>query len=314
LPISLIVTCFNEEGNVRAWCSSLLAMDALPAEIVVSDSDSTDRTVALLREALEQQGPVLVIIPGRCSIAEGRNRAIEQARHERIAITDFGVTFERPWLSALHEALDDCDWVGGCYRLTSRNRVQSSFTRLFDVLPDQLDESSFLPSSRSFALRRSCFAAAGGYDTSLILGEDTAYVLRLRSLPLRYRLERRAIVHWLPRDSLHAIYLQNYRYAYWDGRAGQSAGRWTHVAFWAAVTSPALFAAMVAKSGTSWAALALAATAIGILAAKVARNTLRSSAQTLPRPIDLLVYYVTTTGSVIGYLAGVWQRRRANQR
>lgn len=301
LPISLIVTCFNEGHNVAGWCQSLLAMDAWPGEVVVSDSNSTDDTVAKLREYLEGKGFDLVIIPGRCSISEGRNRAVARSRFEHLAITDFGVTFDRQWLSALNQSLSNSDWVGGCYKMTWQNPVQRAYGRLFDVDPDSLNEQSFLPSSRSFAQTKAAFQAAGGYDTKLMLGEDTALVLHLRNLPLRYRLERQAVVYWLPRKTLRAIYLQHYRYAYWDGLASQNAGRWLHLLFWSVIT----LAPFAALASPVWLMkLGLSAGAMAILFAKVSCNTLRGTSRSWARPLDIVVYYVTTTSSVFGYVSG----------
>lgn len=310
LPISLIVTCFNEGSNVSGWCKSLLEMDALPSEIIVSDSESTDDTVAELMRHLEGNGFDLVILPGKCSISEGRNKAIAHARFERLAITDFGVTFGREWLSALNESLDGSDWVGGCYTMVWRNSVQRAYCRLFDVDATRVDEQSFLPSSRSFAITKSAFRSSGGYATSLVLGEDTELVLRLRSMHLRYRLERKAVVFWLPRNDLGAIYLQNYRYAYWDGRASQSPGRWLHLLFWSVVTLAPVVSLVSVPLLTSF---KIFTGTMALLYAKTSRNTLRGSSRSWARPMDMLVYYLATSGSVFGYIMGSLGRLPVNR-
>lgn len=305
LPISLIVTCFNEERNVADWCKSLLDMEAWPSEIVISDSDSTDNTVIELRKHLEGNGFDLVILPGKCTISEGRNRAVARARFEHVAITDFGVIFDRRWLTTLNQTLSNNDWAGGCYTMVWQNSVQRAYCRLFDVNAATLDEKRFLPSSRSFALTKSAFQAAGGYDTTLELGEDTALVLRLRSMPLRYRLERQAIVHWFPRRDIRAVYLQNYRYAYWDGLASQNIGRWLHVLFWAVITLTPV-ASLVSPS---WGyKLGVLAGAMTLLFAKTSSNTLRGTSRSWARPMDLFIYYVTITGSVLGFIMGTLHR------
>jgi glycosyltransferase involved in cell wall biosynthesis len=280
-------------------------MDRLPAELVVADADSTDGTVEALRVGLKAYPGRLVVLAGKCSISEGRNKAIRAARNRKIVITDFGVTFHPAWLGKLSNALDECTWVGGCYEMVGRNAVERSFCRLFNVPTEQLNEATFLPSSRSFGLTKEAFEQVGGYNESLMIGEDTEFVLRLKATSNSYRLVRDAIVFWTPRSTISAVYLQNFRYAYWDGIARQNRGRWTHFAFLLFLLClPCIGASVGAAPGVLLGLLASASA----LFLKVRKNTRRSGAGT-PSPLDLLLYLTILLASCHGYLRGTAEPR-----
>lgn len=301
-PITLVVTCFNEERSVPSWARSFLAMNVLPQELIVADAKSTDNTVAALKECLKEYPGNLVIIQDKCNIAAGRNKAIALASYSRIAVTDFGVTFHSAWLGRIGDGLEQNDWVGGVYELVWKNSIQRSFCRLFNTPPQQLDTATFLPSSRSFGVTLDAFKKVGGYNESLVVGEDTDLVIRLKKLGLKYGLIREAIVYWIPRSTIKSIYLQNFRYAYWDGVAKQNAGRWMHVAFCAVLLLVSVLSASVIDGGgLLYGLLAV----IAIIFIKTTKNTLRSGSG-LPRTLDLIVYTITLVASSVGYIAGLF--------
>jgi hypothetical protein len=89
------------------------------------------------------------------------------------------------------------------------------------VLPTlaDIDPATFLPSSRSVAFRKDAWEAVGGYPEWLDYCEDLVFDMRLKELDKRFLFAPRAIVHFRPRSSLRAFYLQYYRYARGDGKA-----------------------------------------------------------------------------------------------
>lgn len=299
-PISLVVTCYNEEHSVASWCESFLAMDSLPEEIIIADSDSTDNTIKKLRECLCDYPGKLLILEGKCNIAAGRNKGITAATHGKIAITDFGVMFHEKWLSKLSSSLDLDDWVGGAYQLVWKNSVEKSFCRLFNAPLEKLDASKFLPSSRSFGLTKKAFFNVGGYNENLKIGEDTDIVLRLKGADLTYQLVREAVVYWTPRSTIRSIYIQHYRYAYWDGVARQNHGRWNHVVF---LIFLILFPIVGVVALSCQGVLIGLLICITILYLKAYRNT-RRSCSGFPRPLDIIVYFVTLMASSLGYIIG----------
>ena len=304
IEASLIVTSFNEESRIREWCSSFMSMTTLPSEIVVIDSMSTDMTIKILQENLVQQGYTgdLTIKVEKCNISEGRNRGIEIAANESCLITDFGVEFDVHWCEKLYQSLKNNDWVGGVYRMISSNKIQESFCNLFDNPIESLDDSSFLPSSRSFGIKRSVFLDIGGYDTSLVIGEDTDLIYRLKARKLNYAIAKDAVVSWWPRENIKAIYIQNYRYAYWDGIAKNNFGRLLHIAFFLVPIVIFLTLSVFFSSGLLLLLLFPYLYISSYLKANI--NTIRNR-NSKANVLDVLVYFVTLMSSSIGFVVGL---------
>ena len=89
------------------------------------------------------------------------------------------------------------------------------------VLPavEDIDPDRFLPSSRSVAFRKAAWEAVGGYPEWLDYSEDLVFDMRLKELGYRFVFVPEARVHFRPRSSLRAFFLQYYRYARGDGKA-----------------------------------------------------------------------------------------------
>jgi glycosyltransferase involved in cell wall biosynthesis len=79
LPLSVIVTTYNEEVNVADCIRSVLWSD----EILLVDSFSTDRTVAIAREF-----PITVLQREYFGSAAQKNWALDRVRHDWVLIID----------------------------------------------------------------------------------------------------------------------------------------------------------------------------------------------------------------------------------
>jgi hypothetical protein len=86
-------------------------------------------------------------------------------------------------------------------------------------LPEDINPATFMPSSRSVALRRAAFQRAGGYPEWLDYCEDLILDFRLDALAGPFHFTPEAVVHFKPRTSLRAFIKQYYRYARGDGKA-----------------------------------------------------------------------------------------------
>jgi len=89
------------------------------------------------------------------------------------------------------------------------------------VLPalEDIDPSTFLPSSRSVAFRKAAWREVGGYPEWLDYSEDLMFDIALRDAGKQFAFAPGAVAHFRPRADLPAFYRQYYRYARGDGKA-----------------------------------------------------------------------------------------------
>lgn len=221
-PITLIATLFNEADSVEAWLRSVMSQTVLPDEVVLVDAGSTDGTVDLLRAVAIAEDRIRVVVEPGLNISEGRNRAVREASHDLIAITDAGTILEPDWfehLVAPFRVDPSVEVVGGFFRPAGRNDFEKVLAavitpRLSDVEPD-----TFLPSSRSFAVRRPAFERVGGYPEWLRSGEDLWLGRELRKAGARFAFAPDAVVAWYPRPTLVEYFRQYRFYARGDGHS-----------------------------------------------------------------------------------------------
>lgn len=220
MKVSLIATVKNEGEALRPLLDSMLDQTRQPDEIVICDGGSTDETQLILEE-YRQWLPLQVVIAPGSNISQGRNRAIENATGDIIAGTDAGVVLSPTWLEEIVApfAEDAVQVVAGWFEAdpyTDFEVVMGS-----TVLPtvDDVNPTTFLPSSRSVAFRKSAWAAVGGYPEWLEHSEDLVFDMALRDRFGPFAFAPGAVVYFRPRSNLRAFYRQYFAYARGDGKA-----------------------------------------------------------------------------------------------
>jgi glycosyltransferase involved in cell wall biosynthesis len=219
--LSVIATVLNEGDNIHHLMQSLTRQSQRPDEVVIVDGGSTDQTVALI-ESYQGRLPVRVIVQPGCNISEGRNRAIDAAQGQIIAVTDAGVRLVDSWLEHLVRPLldqPDCQVSGGFFQADPHNAFEVAMGATVLPLREEIDPETFLPSSRSIAFRKSAWAVVGGYPEWLDYCEDLIFDLRLKARFHPFAFAPDALVHFRPRGSFRAFYKQYYLYARGDGKA-----------------------------------------------------------------------------------------------
>jgi glycosyltransferase involved in cell wall biosynthesis len=222
LRVALCLTVLNEADNLAALFASIAAQTRQPDEIVMVDGGSTDGTAGVV-EAWRARGlPIRLIVERGANISAGRNAAIRAAGAPVVAVTDAGVRLEAGWLAALvapFEGPDPPDVVAGFFRSDPRTPFEAALGAT--TLPDatEIRPEQFYPSSRSVAFTRRAWREVGGYPEWLDYCEDLLFDFALEDAGFRQVFAPTALVHFRPRGSMRAFFLQYYRYARGDGKA-----------------------------------------------------------------------------------------------
>ncbi len=231
MRVSVVATVYNEGDSVRPLMESLLVQTRLPDEIVICDGGSQDGTVSVLREYSGRLPGLKVIEAAGVNISQGRNRAIAAAAGPIIASTDAGVRLDCKWLERLVAPLEGGDGssqdgasaVAGFFLPDVSGAFQLAMGAT--VLPrvEDIDPTSFLPSSRSMAFFKGSWRGIGGYPEWLDYSEDLVFDLRLRaassSQEKAFAWAPDAFVHFQPRTTIKGFWEQYFRYARGDGKA-----------------------------------------------------------------------------------------------
>ncbi len=219
-PVSLVLTVLNEGDTVGTLMDSVLAQTRPPDEVVVVDGGSTDHTVAALR-AYEGRLPLRVFVEPGANISRGRNRAIAEARHELIAVTDAGVRLDARWLERLiapFEAPYPPDFVSGFFLPDPHTPFEVALAATTLPAREEMGRGRFMPSSRSVAFRRYVWEHVGGYPEWADFSEDVLFDLAVQARGFRIAYAPDAVVYFRPRPTLRAFARQYRHYALGDGQ------------------------------------------------------------------------------------------------
>ena len=220
--ISLIATVLNEGDSIHLLFNSIQAQTRCPDEIVIVDGGSSDNTRAII-EGYRERLPVQLLLEPGCNISQGRNRAIEAAAGDIIAVTDAGVRLGETWLEALTDPLllnPRLNGVAGFFLADPQTAFEVALGAATLPLQDEIRAETFLPSSRSIAFRKSAAKAIAGYPEWLDYCEDLVFDLRFKSMVGPFALEPAAVVYFRPRSSIGSFCRQYFLYARGDGKAG----------------------------------------------------------------------------------------------
>ncbi|MCA1635175.1 MAG: glycosyltransferase [Acidobacteria bacterium] len=193
--ISVAVPARNEERSIVRLLEALAGQTEPPAEIVIADGGSTDRTRELVR-AFSGSSPVPIVLVETERGLPGRNRnlAIARASNEWVACVDAGTAPRREWLEEL---------TGAARRDDSARVVWGSFEAVNEGLFTECAAIAYVPppheavrSIASCLLHRSAWESAGGFREDLRSGEDLLFFRALDAAGVRSTRAPAALVAW----------------------------------------------------------------------------------------------------------------------
>ena len=134
-----------------------------PDEIVIVDGGSRDDTVAIIR-SYEDRLPLRLLVEAGCNISQGRNRAIQAARGDIIAVTDAGVVLGHDWLERITEPLRRdaaLNVVGGFFAADARTAFEIALGAATLPLASEIDGEDFFAQQSQRRLPQSGRPALG---------------------------------------------------------------------------------------------------------------------------------------------------------
>ena len=221
--VSLVCTMLNEADAVADLMQTVAGQTMRPREVIIVDGGSRDGTQLHVEWWHGRLGCPLRLIerPG-VTIAMGRNIGIAAARSSIVAITDAGVRLDPRWLETIIAPFADeaISVSAGFFVADPRTTFEVAMGATVLPLLDEIDPATFLPSSRSVAVRKSAWASVGGYPEWLDYCEDVVFDLALRETGQRVAFAPGAIARFRPRGTMRSFWHQYFRYARGDGKAG----------------------------------------------------------------------------------------------
>lgn len=187
--LSVVIPAFNEERYIAETLRHLRAAERLlgthtdsALQILVVDNDSSDRTAAMARDL----GATVLSEQDR-NIARVRNAGARAADHDVLVFLDADTLVPPGLLVRITQVMGGPACVGGAVDTIHR--------------PERLAMRAYLGAWRAVGIlagiamgacqfcRRDIFAALGGYDETVYMGEDVDFFWRLRAFARRRGLE-----------------------------------------------------------------------------------------------------------------------------
>ena len=225
-PVTLVLTVLNAEADLPDLLISVGRQSLLPAELLITDLGSTDRTLNLLGAWYPPSEMTVKLLesPG-ASTSEGRNLAIESSSFGHIAVTHGAVCLHHEWLATLWHALSEgSEAAAGLIQPVGSSLMERAIGRVETPPAEEIGPASLLPSSSSLAFSKSIWDRVGGYPEWLRHGQDRAFDLAVREAGAVFRFVPGARSSWNPRQSLRDYLSDTFDTSRAEGRATMNDG------------------------------------------------------------------------------------------
>lgn len=224
MNISVIIPVRNEAASIGELIERLQGQTQTPAEVIVTDTGSTDETVMIVEQFARGAFPVKLIRAGHGYPGRGRNLGAAAAENEWLAFIDAGVVPERQWLESLAQPARES---------TEVDIVYGSFEPVIDTLFKECAAIAFVPPpanvngtmmrTRSIAsalMRKSVWQNVGGFPEDLRSAEDLLFMNKIEAAGFKAAYVPEAKVHWSIQPTLGKTFRRFVSYSRSNIRAG----------------------------------------------------------------------------------------------
>jgi glycosyltransferase involved in cell wall biosynthesis len=216
VQVSVIMPALNAARFIEQALMSLVReRDTVPLDIVVVDDSSTDDTRDIVARLADTYPEIRLFPNPRKGIAAGRNTAIKLAKPES------------PFISFLDA--DDISCPGRLARQRALLAADPSIGAVYGLVQmfSQLDEATQAPAAgsptrimrgpylQSSMYRADAIRALGPFDETFRQGDDTDFVLRAISHPVKLHLEDALAAYYRRHDANVTLNVEEVQREFW---------------------------------------------------------------------------------------------------
>jgi len=205
MKISVVLTTKNEEKNIGELLESLSNQEE-PYEVLVVDSDSTDKTQNIIKEYSKKKKNIkLLICPG--TRAESMNYGIQQSTGDAVAFIGGDDIADKNWIKDIREAMKNSDIVAG--KLISNKHDR--FGNAANVKFFHKGVNISYPGANTI-YKKQILSKLGGFDHWFFSAEDLE--LNLRAVDAGYKIvyNETPKVYYRPRNNPFDFIKQSFWY------------------------------------------------------------------------------------------------------
>jgi teichuronic acid biosynthesis glycosyltransferase TuaG len=178
--VSVVIPAYNAADTIERALSSIARQSLLPRQVIVVDDGSTDGTFDVAREAGRALAGINVQVVRQANAGAGaaRNRAVEMADGAYLAFLDA----DDEWLpEKLQRSLTIMDEAGvmltahNGWIISNESETYLDIAARFKEYPTGLFHGLYRKgfiSTSSVVVRRDAVTGAGGFDETLLAGQD----------------------------------------------------------------------------------------------------------------------------------------------
>lgn len=180
--VSAVITTLNEEHFLEPCLRHLRNQkNYKDMEIIVTDSNSKDRTVEIAKKYAD------VVINKSSTITRGRNSGAKVAHGDVLLFIDADVSLCNNWVEIILPRLYDEGTVAAYGNLFPKERsfkslMIYSFEDISNKVGPAIGKSNFAKLGTAVAIRKEAFDKVGGYDNSLTFCDDLDLSMRLSQI------------------------------------------------------------------------------------------------------------------------------------
>lgn len=173
--ISVIIPLYNKVREIERTLRSVLRQSVLPLEVIVVDDGSTDGSA----EVVESLGsPIVKLIRQKnAGVSAARNRAMELAQGEWVALLDGDDWWEAEYLENVEQMIDNyaaAGAIGTAFLVDDGKSLVEGNTPteegVVDFFAESMSRYVLIPSATVF--RRDLALAMGGFPEGMRMAED----------------------------------------------------------------------------------------------------------------------------------------------